>query len=353
MVRLGLLFLDNADRLSVAKPHRAVRDDKIAFPNAAQDFDIPGPPRPDLHLAADGSVVFGEEDEIRFADGYECFLRDDDGAARVLQELHGHEQARLQCMVRIVDQGARGDRAGDAIDLRRNAVHLAAKLDVGQGCGRRDDFEAGPDRREIGGRHREVELDGIEIVERGDGVAGRHQRSNADIAQTDDTVEGSADFAVREPGGGRVAVRFRFAKGREPFLELCGRRVLPAFEFLCPLIGGAALREHGFGSGESGTLFVAAKRHEKRIFLDGLAVLEKDLGDLVRNARRDDDAFIGKGRAERFHGIDETVGHSARHDHILGFLLRPCGCRETDTRCQNQNKPVHGHSRMKPVANGQ
>ena len=141
---------------------------------------------------AGGLAGFDQPDGLAFPIGHQRALRNRQRLAGGLVQLHFHQHARQQAPVGIVQIGAHHQASGDGVDSGAEGGDLCTERGVGIARCRGAEREPRMQHREQRCRYGEIELHGIELVQRDQLGAGGHQRTDADVAQPDGACKGRA-----------------------------------------------------------------------------------------------------------------------------------------------------------------
>src|SRR5689334_20034517 len=301
----------------------AAGDDLFARFEAARDLDLAGEALTHLHLAALRAALADDEEVLSAALGDEDFLRNDDGVLALGQrQLDVEEHARLERVVRILEDRVDAHRARGGVDTRVDDADRALEGTVHEGRCARDHAEARPELAEVVFRDREIQLDLRQIVERRHHGAGLHQCAKADLAHADATVERRRDAIVIEPRIHRAQLRLVGADtalgGAELRFQLVESRLgdvaaalelLRAIEALLDLV---ALRLRLFEIGarliDIGAALLRLELDQHRARAHVLALREIDLVDIACLLGSDGHGLIGARGADRFRDLADRAG---------------------------------------------
>ena len=218
------------------------------------------------------------------------------------------------------------------------------------------------DRRQRLFGHREIGIDRIELLQRGERRADRGELSEVGVAQPDTAVERRPQRLLRDDGPrpldcrcGRVAGRERRVEGRLRGIALGDERLLPRQRRL----GVLQLRK---AVGEVVLLDRIVEIDEKVAGLDVAPGIEMDRRHDARDLGRDENALIGAQRADRGQfgaplldlrrlgghsrrlrrerGGDEALDHHRLDDELeIGEPARQC--RQESQRDHEHHRPAN------------
>ena len=316
------------DREARTQLHRAVDDDAVAFGETLQHLDPPGfpgakPHRRHLRLA------FGidPEHEALRAVLLHGDLRHRKGLPLRLQHRQRQQHAGQQPSLRVVDRRADGDRARGHVDARIHAEHAAAEGFPGPCVAAGLDGLTRRDSPQLHFRDREIDLHGVDGIERGDRRTGLQELAGRDLAQAEDAREGSDDDAVGHARGRLLDGRLRRVASRALRVELARRDELALGQLALALELALGLARGRPRRVEIGHVAAHVEVDEHLPGLDALPAFETHALHALGELRRDGDRLAGARRADGLRAVDPRL----RRDGLRGNDCRRPAARAGPT----------------------
>ncbi len=152
---------------------------------------------------------------------------------------------------------------------------------------------------EKGFRHREIELDGANVIEGGDDRAGRNQGSGTDPAKAEHAGKWRGDDAIGQGGPDGIGARPRGVAGGQLAVELAAGDGALLDQFGQAVVLLAGFDKSGLGRFQLRHFGTPGQVHQYGPGFNVITVVEvhpgHGLGDLGRERHR----FVGLGRAQR------------------------------------------------------
>jgi hypothetical protein len=176
-----------------------------------------------------------------------------------------------------------------------------------------------PGNVRVGARHREVDLDDRQVVERRQHGLRLGERAEADLAEAERSGEWRSDLEV-----GNRSLEAGHAGARREQKGLGRVEIALRADAALDEVGGARVRCLAFGEQRAGlaeqrAFLVGLELGEEGARLDFLAVFEVEGSDVLGAVRRDGDRLVGADGAERDQRRDEgRPGRGRHHDRWRG-----------------------------------